>query len=1615
MGEFNVQLKTLIKKNLMLKSKSKCGLICECLFPIIIVMVLFAILFMINSFKAGDNIYSLNGFNSMYFQLNNSSKLIYGNPDGSLTIQQEGVIQVLKNQLKLVRNSINVDQGLDSIEDSYFLEINNKKQMEDYFKENSKQVYGGIWFPDSSLASKDTPFKYNIRLDSDETLNNEEQEVKNENGLVYVRGKFTKIQSAMDQAIFGFFGLNKSLNITAQLFPDPYVKQWEKWIDGRDQVFKNAGSIFVTAGLFIFGFRLITDVVFEKEQKIREAMKMMGLNDLAYFLSWMITSLVTAVPVSLIICLILKGSQVVYHTSWIVVIVTLILYVISLLLLAMVMGMFFDKSRFAGLISFIIVLALNLIGIFISYLEFSPSVKLLLSLVSPIAIACSFHMMAVRDLTLILNVNWNYLLSENQVIGMLILDIFLYIFLIFYLDNTIPSEFGTKKKWNFIFTKSYWLGTSVSDESIDLETKQNDDVELIPMDIKNNVTVSIKNLRKEFQTGDGLRVAVNDLNLEVFQDQIHAFLGPNGSGKSTTIGMLTGLIEPTCGTASIQGNDIRNQMSKVRRSLGICLQTDVIWGQLSVLEHLVIYATLKGITKGIKREAEKMAIEVGLGEKIHSPASSLSGGQKRKLCLGIAFIGRSTVCILDEPTSGMDPLSRRGVWDFLLKYKKGRTIILTTHYMDEAEILGDRIAIISFGKLKCDGSSLFLKQKYGCGYLLTCSKTLSTINQFNTDRVTRFVQGFIPEATVLSDAGGELSYRFPTSSVKEFSNFFREFDEMIEEFGISTYGISVTTLEEVFLKIGHEASNENFLEQITKNGEDISQETLKANIATAPNGITAKQQLKGLLIKRIRTSLKDIKSLFLTIILPLLFIVGSIILLKVMDEEFLIYNQVTTPLVMNVGMFGPNNQVPIQALSENDYKLLKSSSPYSDEFVQIKNQDTEEMKQFLIENYKKTAGSISLYSSIIQDPFISYKVGLNPKRVHSGSAYINLVNDAILRNHTDIGIQLTSMPFNHVLTDWDKAAQGMNIKSVVYYVVIICGGFGLMGGSFAGNVAQERMSRVKRLLYISGCKKYIYWVTNLIWDYIFVSILILITCILLTQTNDKYKDNFGLFFVGLVLLCICIIPLSYLLSYKFTTHAKATGAISAIHIGVGVVLLVIVLVLRIQVIVKQKEVLQDISDILDIIFCIVSPIFAFSKILLLVSDFPGSLRLGQSKIDDYWAFKAGSLPVIILALHCLIWIPWILLLDYSPEIKGYLKNPKNVPAPLPPPDEDSDVTDERARLEKLSPQDEVVQIKGLYKMFPGKGKNPDKIAVYNTTLGIPRGQTFGLLGLNGAGKTTTLSALCGDIVPTSGEILINGFDLITQRSQALSNIAYCPQFDALSVLLSAREQLWLYCRIKGIPEEKISNVVESFIKMMDLNRIANSNCGGYSGGNKRKLSLSIAMLGAPALCYLDEPSTGCDPVVRRYLWNVVSELSKVSSIIITTHSMEECQALCGRVTIMKEGKFMCLGSIQHVKNKFGSGYSFDVKFKKEFLEGGVQQILKYFPNAKVIDQHDLIASFELQNQQLKVSEIFHILQNDLGSILDDYSVSQTSLEQVFLKLTGASYENRLNNIKQISD
>ncbi|MBC7658301.1 MAG: ABC transporter ATP-binding protein [Chitinophagaceae bacterium] len=296
-----------------------------------------------------------------------------------------------------------------------------------------------------------------------------------------------------------------------------------------------------------------------------------------------------------------------------------------------------------------------------------------------------------------------------------------------------------------------------------------------------------RNLRKSF----GPLTAVQDISLEVKPGECLALLGPNGAGKTTTVEMLEGLQSPDSGTITVFGKDLKNQRSSIMHEVGVMLQDTQLYKRMSVRETLQLFASFFKESMPVD---EAIAL-VELQDKADTHLLKLSGGQKQRAYLACALINNPRLLFLDEPTTGLDPQARRMIWDLLLKHKtKDRSILLTTHYMDEAEKLADRIAVIDHGKIIAEGTPQNLIETV-CGKQILCFRFAG--EQSHEHIMSRFAD----ELPWVRDAAlvGETYELTAGDQVNRITELCRVSDRL----GLTLDQIELrrSTLEDVFIKL----------------------------------------------------------------------------------------------------------------------------------------------------------------------------------------------------------------------------------------------------------------------------------------------------------------------------------------------------------------------------------------------------------------------------------------------------------------------------------------------------------------------------------------------------------------------------------------------------------------------------------------------------------------------------------------------------------------------------------------------------------------------------------------------------------------------------------------------
>lgn len=1099
-----------------------------------------------------------------------------------------------------------------------------------------------------------------------------------------------------------------------------------------------------------------------------------------------------------------------------------------------------------------------------------------------------------------------------------------------YLAQVLPREHGAEPlPWHFCFHSDYWTSSGGAAESKGGEELDSSLLEqaaldfpapVEPFDAHRSQCIEVRGLRKTWSTPTGQVAALDGLDIRFQKGEISVLLGPNGAGKTTTIGVLTGMVAPDQGSVDYFSRCSLGEMREARRSMGLCPQHDVLFEELTARESLAFYVAAKGVRPdGIAAEVDALLMEVGLTAKADCAVESLSGGQRRKLSLAIALCGGSETIILDEPTAGMDPVSRREIWELIRRHRAGRVVLLTTHFLDEADAIGDRISIVAQGKLCCQGSSIFLQNAYPQSY--TIQAAMAAGLPYDAASFLALAQGFIPEARLshTSSDSSQLQLKVPdVGGGALLVSLLQALETKAQEGTISELTLTAPGLEDVFFSVVGEQEPPAVPEK-------------KGRIEAQGAGFW--RQFWALLQKRFLYGTRDFQSALLGTCMPLMFLVS-------------------------LSVFPPFDFVAMGIVTE------------------------------LTPQYQK----------------------------------LQVATNAFLGSLV-VSIAMLFLPV-----------------SVVTYVV----------------KEAEPLRDVHQLQLVCGVKPLAYWTSLFVHDAMVALPAVVVSGVVLSGFFARCgasldSEQHTAMAALLAAYGFGQIPFTYAISRRFDDHSKAQTSLLTWGLLSGPLLSIVGFVLKFISSFPSGTSLAMMNQYVEWVY-IIFPGFALADGLHQVAmrDFGTPIGYygdgfnkhaegvspapycpvtgsrgpwGQTNDPSCWAagLPAGTssccTPSVLaplnagrdLAYMVVLALIGVVVLSFRQSKKDdggatSTQQPEEASdrsrmgyATLPHRDDD-DVVAEEARVQGLAVPDGLV-VKGLRKKY-GNGK----VALQGLSIGVGKG-CFGYIGENGAGKSTTIKILTGAALPTSGEALVSGHNVVSDRANARRSLGFCPQHHALLENLTVREHLNFFSEVKGIPAGSCEQEVSRLISMMRLESFEDTLAQALSGGNKRKLQTAIALLGSPDVVILDEPSTGMDPVSRRFMWQTVSHLAKADcTVMLVSHLMEECEALCDRVGVLVDGRLCCVGSPQHLKTKFGQGECcLDLMAPSD--DATVSRIQGHLQAS--FERVTLIASgggqirFGIHTKQPLSSVVSTVLETKLQHGIVAYSVGQANLERVFQKLVAA--------------
>ncbi|CAF1169350.1 unnamed protein product [Adineta steineri] len=645
-------------------------------------------------------------------------------------------------------------------------------------------------------------------------------------------------------------------------------------------------------------------------------------------------------------------------------------------------------------------------------------------------------------------------------------------------------------------------------------------------------------------------------------------------------------------------------------------------------------------------------------------------------------------------------------------------------------------------------------------------------------------------------------------------------------------------------------------------------------------------------------------------------------------------------------------------------------------------------------------------------------VWFNNKGYHALPSYLNVMNNLILRSKiadpktaAKFGISTYSHPFTLNSDLLSQQSLEQRISDFGVAITILCA-YSFVPAAVILYLVREYVTQEKRLIFICGVKPLVYWLSTFIWDLVYYMILISLTIALIkifniSAFNSRVMTTRAIFCL-LFLYGWSSIPLVYCIVRLFKDTGTAFMASFCIWMFSGILTCIADLMLTLYAWVPG---IVRVQTILSRIFLIFPPYCLGSGLVHLMrnelmADF-GLTVDADLYVNPFSMTLVGDRIIAMIVVGVLA-----LIMTYVLDLDIRLPN---IFYKVPPPETavDKDVMEERHRiLHSNESNQDILQAKNLTKFFR-RTTGQSLLAVDHLCFGISKGQCFGLLGINGAGKTTTFKMITGDVHPTSGDCLLYEKQIRNQAREHPGSIGYCPQFDAVDGYLTSREALMCYAKLIGITDRE--HVVNLTLRKFHMESYANRVIRTYSGGMRRKLSVAVAMLGQPDLILLDEPTNGMDPGNRRIVWNNIIKAKKQDkAILLTSHSMTECDVLCSRLAIMVNGQFKCFGTPQHLKHRFGTGYYLKLRLEDETsIQIASDIIQQYLPDSHMTERHGTRLEYNI-NKSHSLSKIFGFIETNktLMNVID-YSLSQTTLEHVFLRFASKQRDNSIANLEDV--
>jgi len=1269
--------------------------------------------------------------------------------------------------------------------------------------------------------------------------------------------------------------------------------------------------------------------------------------------------------------------------------------------------------------------------------------------------------------------------GEHPLLGVWLFQLFdiaLYAALAWYLGQVIPAPTtaGDRKPWNFCLPRCL-KGESepMGDDSV-----ANDRASGLASESVDGVPVRVSHLKKVYQASPAPVHALVDLSFDMQANEVTGLLGQNGAGKTSAINVLCGLVKPSGGQAYVHGYDVRHDIDRIRQISGICPQHDLLFDELTVRQHIDLYAGIKGLDRANAHEQVRVWLErLEMKHKADTKAEALSGGQRRKVSLIVALLGTPKFVLLDEPTAGMDPQSRRAVWDFVLASKAGRATLLTTHFMDEADALCGRIVVVSKGVVAAIGSPSDLKAQYAAGYHLVAALKRDDASSGESaesagvpagkgsDRLLAVAQKHVPHAKLESASAEQASITLPSESSAAFPALFSELDASSADLDVTSYGISLPSMQEAFLQIlDTQKGAGGYLEgsnraRNTSDGplptDELLVEERSDHQAPTYRRASLGQQLAlvGLKLKMELLAdpwLSGVPIVVIALLAVLAFLLGPLVTPSAKSGSDPSAPEAITLSPAPFASQWPGFPMPYLPPEGSFASELGAGSRLqvafeytpAPSFAAVDPADASGPHRALSDNLTLDEGAFAAFAMPNGSAATAATILYNSSYPNLLSAFTPLFEQALL-NVTAPGLtvtpQMARLPYEDTSESEREASAALTL-SIAPLIMIFA--MLLIVNASSKRIADERFNATKQLLLLSGLDVRIFWAGYFLYD--ISSFLVLLVGIGAIAAAAVGAVGAGL--PALILCELCALPgiafMGYLITLPFKNYDEAAGFIMMVFMFFGLLPTVLVSFVTDNTTRLIFNVILLLAPPNQIITGLIA-VLTLERISARQQDYDGAaLGVGaffkityEDQVYNMQTLELESKTYLGPGLTMIVALCSSLALGalfYRIEIRRYTV-PRAVPRALPAEEitgdaeaEDEDVSAERRRVAGLAPtsREAGIRVEGLtkdfhtsknplvqllYTLFPSvEWGGPKLRAVHNLTFAVPGGTCFALLGPNGAGKTSAINVLTGEVTATAGEASLNGLSTSSRLMDVFECTGFCPQLKGVWESLTLRQHLTIILRLKGYHGAELDAAIRTVEEGYGLTAHAHKKAKKLSGGTQRKLSAAMALsCGAPKVVFVDEPTTGVDVGTRRFIWDRIQEAARQRIVVLTTHYMDEADVLAQRIGIMAAGRMRVIGSPQHLKTRHGGGYRIELKSSADAdaalaTEALTKLVEEHFKQAKPVHSRQGTLVFEV-GQDFALAKVFAAFEEAKTTLgLETFTMSQTSLEDVFLRVAEAN-------------